>query len=88
MTFNTPESFINGVNNFIKKIGNGEIECIDSVIRIKNGFRNVLSWKSMMDCQYCDMKLNIVIIDKNNESSVIGEIQFLLNWYVVVLFVF
>ena len=83
---------IDGVDKFIKQINDNKnkseneiiyLACVRDVLRVKNGFGNILDWKNESDAEYCDIKLNIAIKHKNiggKETVVIGEVQFLLEW--------
>ena len=78
ITFNNIKSFINGLEKFVSMINNGEIECLTKIIRIKNGFQNILNWKSYLDAEYIDVKLNVLYFNENRTQSQIVEVQFLL----------
>lgn len=54
--------------------------CIVDVVRIKNGFNDILSWQSVRDGQYCDVKFNVIIYNSDTNESQIGEVQFLLKF--------
>ena len=73
---------LNKFINYIDSKGENEFEngcCISEIVRLKNGFNDILNWKSMNNCQYCDVKLNVIIV-KDNKISMIDEIQLLLKW--------
>ena len=85
MTYDDIESLWNGLNLFKTQINNNQIDCIMApILRIKNGFTNVLNWNSFNDAQYCDIKFNLLFTNNNemNElrQSQIVEIQFLLKF--------
>ena len=65
---------------FIDKVNKGDCECVTEIIRIKNSFSGVLNWKSFKDCQYVDLKLNVIVHDKDRNVSIVGEVQWLLKW--------
>ena len=70
-------AFINDSNNS----NNNDTDCcVTDIVRLKNGFNNILNWQNIMDCEYCDVKANVVIYDASSNISMIGEIQFLVNW--------
>ena len=69
----------NEKDNANSKDTKAELSCVKDILRIKNGFKNILNWKNKYDCQYVDIKLNLLICNKNG-NSIIGEIQFLLSW--------
>ena len=71
------------LNKFVKKIKNGESKYITKIIRIKNGFNNILTWKTKNDCKYCDFKLNVIVLDTDSNIAMIGEIQLLLQWQIL-----
>ena len=77
-TLNKFIDYVNDKNESQKENDNSGCEIIE-ILRLKNGFGDILNWKSVNDCQYCDVKLNVLIV-KDNNISMIGEIQFLLKW--------
>ena len=66
------KQFIDTVNNNNNEDNNDE-SCIFKVVRIKNGFANVLKWKDINDATYCDIKL----IDKTTPMTQMVWIYFL-----------
>ena len=74
ITFNNTQSFINGLKKFENLINNGEIECIQNILRIKNGFSNILNWKSFNDSEYCDIKLNVLYVNQYKTVKQIVEV--------------
>ena len=95
VTFNNVNDFINGLNKFVNDINKGNVFKYlvpMGVLRIKNGFQDILTnWKNVNDAQYCDIKLNIIYQNqgKNNDSGynnsnyrqcMIVEAQFLLSF--------
>ena len=68
-----------GVKFFVGKINAGRGGCIRKIVRIKNGFRNIKNWKKLSDYGYCDLKFNVLV--SNNDISVIGEIQCMLDFF-------
>ena len=90
MTYNNVESLLNGLNKFVSDVDNNHIKCFipHGIIRIKNGFNDILTnWKNMNDAQYCDIKLNVIYCNNTNnndsqkkEERMIIEIQFLLSF--------
>eukprot|EP01084_Bolivina_argentea_P288061 494361_1 len=66
------------LNEFIAYLNsNNNKTCIKSIVRIKNGW-NVDGYKSakLNNCQYTDIKLNILLVSKHN-ISIVAEVQFL-----------
>ena len=61
-------------------VNNKQSGCIKEILRIKNGFKNILNFKSFEDSQYCDIKFNVSIYNDHLDTCIIGEIQFLLKW--------
>ena len=80
ITFDDPKSMLNGLNLFIKLIQSGKISCIKSILRIKNGFNAILTWKDFNDAEYCDIKLNLIYESPNWQQRQIVEVQFLLKF--------
>ena len=84
VTFDNVNDLLNGLNTFVNDINKGNvIECLlpDSVMRVKNGFNDILrKWNSVNDASYVDIKLNIIYINKNTNQSMIIEAQFLLSF--------
>ena len=80
VTFNNVNELFNGLIKFIDFVKNGKCGCVIQIVRIKNGFTNILNWDNVNSCEYCDIKLNVIIFDKETNQSMIGEIQLLLKW--------
>ena len=70
------------MTKFISAVEKNEIKCISKILRVKNGFKNILNWKSLNDCEYVDIKINVLFNNKENTQSQIVEIQFLLDFLV------
>ena len=80
VTFDTPEKLLTQVKSFIKAIEKKEnnLKCFSKVLRVKNGFKNIISnWKSSSDAEYADIKINLIMNNKDNTQAQIVEIQFL-----------
>ena len=82
VTFKTPKDLLDAVDYAIDAITSDKIESISKIIRIKNGFENILNWNSdkLSDYNYVDLKMNVVFNSKNKNECQIVEIQFLLNF--------
>ena len=80
VTFGTSHAFLEALDDFQTKIKQNFFITIKSIVRIKNGFNAIKQWKSMNNAEYCDLKLNVIILDPINRINMIGEIQFLLRW--------
>ena len=82
MTYEDSESLLIGLNSFVKQINDNKIDCFKAILRCKNGFQNVLTWKTFEDAEYCDLKLNLLFCSRNNDKieSQIVEVQFLLKF--------
>ena len=80
ITYPNAAQMIHGLKSFINKINNNEIECLTGIVRIKNGFTNVLHWANANDADYCDIKLNIIYNNKDNTRAMICELQFLVSF--------
>ena len=84
IVYSDVEKLLLDCNQFMENISKGKLISVESeckltkVIRIKNGFNNILNWKSLNDAEYCDMKFNVIFNDKKSNTSCICEIQFLL----------
>ena len=79
ITFENSESLLNGLNKIINEINNGKIEGIKKILRIKNGFKDILNWKNFNDAQYVDVKLNVLYENEDETLQQIVEIQCLLK---------
>lgn len=67
------------VSTYSKKI------CIKKILRIKNGFYKFKDMSKiedikLSDCEYNDIKLNVLISNDDNSVQIIGEIQLLLDF--------
>ena len=82
ITFKRPEQLVQTVNYIIDKIENNKVGSISKILRIKNGFSNVLKWNpnKLSDYGYVDLKMNVIFNNKSNTESQIVEIQFLLDF--------
>ena len=66
---------------FMNKVKNLQAGCVIKILRIKNGFGDMLDWESEKDANYKDLKLNLLIVNKlNNNQCVVGELQLLLKF--------
>ena len=77
--FKNVKDMVAGLNKFRVIIQNEQDPrkgCIQSIVRIKNMFSDVVSWKDLSEHGYCDVKFNCII--KVGSSRMIVEIQFLL----------
>ena len=80
ITFTNSKDMLYSINKFVEKINNLQGKCLIKILRIKNGFKDILNWKSHNDCEYKDIKINVIVYDKLGNQSQVGEIQFLLSW--------
>ena len=72
---------LNGLNYLYQEIKiNKNGGCVTDILRIKNGLKQIVNWKSSKDCGYCDIKLNLLVYDASTNTSMIAEIQLLLDW--------
>ena len=71
---------LESLEEFTKRVEEGTCGCVVSILRVKNGFQSVAKWKSYQDCDYCDLKLNVLISNKSKTASIIGELQWLLRF--------
>ena len=46
--------------------------CIVDIARIKNGLSQIKEWETADDCQYRDVKFNVIIMDPVTKQSMIG----------------
>ena len=67
----------------INSISTTKEVCIKDIVSIKNGLKNIDDWKRVDDCQYCDIKMNLIIYHEFIKMSQICEIQILLKWLLV-----
>ena len=79
ITFNDSISLLNGLNKFVSEILNKQSQCLIKLVRVKNGFKNIVNWKSLKDAEYCYIKLNVTYLNEMKTQSQIVEIQFLLK---------
>ena len=69
------------MNEFIRLVNDGKSGIVIDIVRIKNGFKHIPKWQNLNDYGYCDIKFNVIIRDPVcSEYSMIGEIQWLLEW--------
>ena len=80
VTFNSAKDLVAACNAFKEKVKNNDAGCVVSILRIKNGFKKISNWKTYKDCQYTDLKASVLIANESRTRSIIGEVQFLLNW--------
>ena len=84
VTFDNVNDLLNGVNQFVTDINNGDvIECLvpNGILRVKNGFQAIIQeWKSLNDASYVDIKFNVIYVNKNTNERMIIEGQFLLSF--------
>ena len=80
VVYKNGESLYDGVCQFIDKINKGEIDCLTKIVRMKNGFADIKNWKSFVDAHYCDLKINVIYRNREENCSMIVEIQFLLSF--------
>ena len=57
VTFPTVASLLKWMKIFVDKVENGEVDCLSKILRIKNGFKSVPTWKTLNDCEYVDIKV-------------------------------
>lgn len=86
-TFDSTKDMLNCLNHLCEEINdnkNGENSknagCLREIVRIKNGFSDIKNWKNESQCDYKDIKLNVIIYDETTDQSMIVEIQLLLTW--------
>ena len=84
VSFNNINDLLDGLNKFVSDINNGVApQCLlpNGILRIKNGFSSILNnWKSKLDAEYCDIKINLIYRNGNNSKQMIVEAQFLLKF--------
>ena len=82
ITFKTPKELLDAVEYLIDEIENNKIESLSKILRIKNGFENILKWdgNNISDYNYVDLKMNVIFNNKDKRESQIVEIQFLLDF--------
>ena len=71
---------LDAVEFVINEIEKNKIESISQILRIKNGFNNILGWKSEKDYNYVDLKMNVIFNNKSKTECQIVELQFLLDF--------
>ena len=82
ITFKTPKELLDAVEFVIKQITSDKIASISEILRIKNGFNNILKWDrgKMSHYNYVDLKMNVIFNNKHQTQCQIVELQFLLNF--------
>ena len=78
--FETVDELYSALNEFIIKVNKSDSGCVQRILRVKNGFKAVLNWNHLNDAEYCDLKINVVIFDKEMKQSMVAEIQLLLQF--------
>ena len=80
--FQNVKDMVKGLNKFRVLIENETDDkrkgCIDKIVRIKNMFNDIVSWKDVKDYGYCDVKFNCII--KIGKYKMLVEIQFLIDF--------
>ena len=80
-TYDSVGSLLSDVNSLVKTINDSNNSgAIWDIVRIKNGFQGIKNWQSVVDAQYCDIKLNVIYYDRDSKTSMICEVQFLLDF--------
>lgn len=64
------------VNSFIQQVSGNKMKCIKRILRIKNGFKVFKDSIKMEDCEYRDIKINVLIGNKNNSKQIMGFVLF------------
>ena len=82
VTFETPKELLDTLKYMIDEIENNKSESFSKILRIKNGFRNILKWNpnNLDDYGYVDLKINVIFNNPNKTEAQIVEIQFLLDF--------
>ena len=86
VTFGSCGDLLKAVKAFIDIVSNNNHHsisnetCVIDVLRLKNGFNEILDWNDINDANYVDLKLNVLIHDSFTNINIIGEIQCLLKW--------
>ena len=83
VTFKNVEDLYNALIRVMSLVKNGECGCVIDILRIKNGFNNILKWDNVNDSGYVDVKINVLIQDIKSKQTMIGEIQLLLSWLLI-----
>ena len=85
ITFENTKNLLEWLEKFLNLVDNGKIECLTKILRIKNGFKDILNWKSIKDAAYCDLKLNVLYQNESKTESQIVEVRTLVYikyvWY-------
>ena len=96
VTYSDSKAMINGLNMFINDIKQGKVKCIkkNGILRIKNGFNDILQWKVPQDANYCDVKLNVIFeapeSDTKKEKCLFIIVCFVIIflWFLFFFFIF
>ena len=70
ITFKTAKQWLDGVEFTIKQIETKKIESISKILRIKNGFHNILKWdrEDISQYNYVDLKMNVIFHNKSKKT--------------------
>ena len=81
ITFDSGKVMARVIRKFQKMIESKETRCIKSILRTKNGFEQIGSDLTIDECDYRDIKMNVLISNRDGSEQVIGEIQWLLMYF-------
>ena len=75
VTFDNVQLLLNGLEMFINAVNDGKVECLTKILRIKNGFKNILEWKDVNDAEYCHVKLSALYRNDSKSETQIVEVR-------------
>ena len=75
---------VTAIRTFVERIESSRNRYIKKVLRVKNGFTKFryihdTSSINLSDCEYNDIKINVLISNEDGSIQIIGETQWLLN---------
>ena len=75
---------VSGIRTFVERVESSRNRYIKKILRVKNGFskfRYIQNIKNinLSDCEYNDIKINVLISNEDGSIEIIGETQWLLN---------
>ena len=81
VVFDKVNELVEGLNAFTRMVDNNDCGAVRLIIKCRNSFANLRkSANRKVEYKYYDVKFNVIIVDPKTRRSIIGEVQFMLNW--------